>query len=394
MTLGAVAAAQAALLTTVPLLMEALSLGADELGVAVAAGLLATLAFAPVAGAFADRLGPASTARGGLAVVCAASAALCGYTALVLDGAIASAAAFALVAATRVANGVGVATLHPSAQAWLWDKAGDTEGTLLQGRASAVQNIGRVIGPAGAALVGGLGAAWTLAALVAVCMAALLVLVLTPAPATRVARMTPQAGEPPHDLRPRGTWPLLAALLSLHMLGGGAQFLLGPLLVARLGLGAAEAARWAGWLMTLAAAASIAGSLLAHHIQDRRRVLVGVGLATAGAAVLAPFAGVASVAAGVAAVGAGIGAAVPSVMAELMRRSPPHARGRTAGRTTATQAAAYAVATPACGFLFAANPVLAAALLPVPAAAAWLAFAMAGHGRLGIGAENGAGQQG
>ena len=377
--LGLVAAAQAAPLAALPLLMEALALGADRIGVAVAAGLLATLALARGAGALADRAGPARTARAGLAAICAASAALCAYTALVTGGAVAPEAAFAVVLGTRLANGVGVALLHPSAQAWLWAGASDDEGAALQGRASAAQNAGRFIGPVVVALVGGAGAAWTLGALASVSAAALLVLAIAPGPAavSRAARRdeavaAPGPAPPREDAR-----PLLAGLFALHLLGGGAQFLLGPLLAARLDLGAAEAARWAGWLMALAAAASVAGNLSGRRALGRWRGPAGAALATAGAAALAPFAGLASVAAGVAALAAGIGAAVPSAMTELMRRSPPGGRGRAAGRTAAAQAAAYAAAALACGFLFAADPALAAASLVVPAAAACLVLATA-----------------
>lgn len=378
--LGLVAAAQAAPLAALPLLMEALALGADRLGVAVAAGLLATMALAPRAGALADRARPARAARCGLAAICAASALLCGYTALVLGGAASGEAAFAVVLGTRVANGVGVAVLHPSAQAWLWAGAGDEAGAALQDRASAAQNVGRFIGPVCVALVGGSGAAWTLAALAAVCACALLALCLTPGPAADggrdpAARATGAPPGPP----PRGTWPLLAALFALHLLGGGAQFLLGPLLVACLGFGAAEATRWAGWLMALAAAAAVAGNVAGRRALGRWRAAAGAGLATAGAAVLAPFGDIAGVAAGVAAVAAGIGAAVPSAMAEVMRRSPARGRGRAAGRTAATQAAAYAAAAPVCGALFAMDPALAAASLPVPAAAAVLILVAAGR---------------
>lgn len=374
LTLGLVAAGQGVLLPALPLLMEALALGADELGVTVAAGLLATLALAlaPAAGALADRLGPGATARVGLAAICAASALLCGYTALVLGGVAGTAAAFAIVLGTRLANALGVAVLHPSAQAWLWEGVGAEEGTLLQGRASAVQNAGRIVGPLGVALVGGLGAAWTLAAGAAICAVALIILLLTPSPAASGARVAGPVGEPPRREARGGTRPLLATLLALHVLGGGAQFLLGPLLMARLDLGAAEAARWAGWLMALAAVASIAGNLLARRVPVLRRARAGAGLATVGAALLAAPVGPVAVVAGVAAIGAGIGAAVPSISAELMRRALPHARGRTAGRIAATQAAGYAVAAPAYGFLVAAAPLLAAALLLVPAVAAWV----------------------
>jgi MFS family permease len=395
--LGLVAAAQSAPLAALPLLMEALVLGADRLGAAVAAGLLTTLVLAPRAGALADRVRPSRTARCGLAVICAASMLLCGYTALVLDEALAAGAALAVVLCTRIANGAGVALLHPSAQAWLWTGASDEEGALLQARASAAQNIGRLVGPVVVAFVGGLGAAWTLAALAAVSLSALLVLVVTPGPAAPEVKhgaARPDGARSPPEPMPPGTRPLLAALLALHLLGGGAQFLLGPLLMARLDFSAPDAARWAGWLMALAAAASVAGNLAARRAQSRRRARAGAGVATAGAvalapfgdlasvaagvAALAPFGDLASVAAGVAALAAGIGAAVPSAMAELMRRSPTRSRGRAAGRTAATQAAAYAVAAPACGFLFSADPVLAAALLPVPAAAAWLVLVVAG----------------
>lgn len=381
LALGLVSAAQGALLSMVPLLMEALAIDAGRLGVAVGAGLLATAALAPVAGALADRLGPDVTARGGLAMICAASALLFGYTALVVDGAVGTAAAFAVVLATRLSNGIGVAVLHPSAQAWLWAEATDEQGTTLQNWASAVQNAGRIAGPVGVALIGDLGAAWTLAALAAISASALLLLTFTPGPAAEAAHVVRQPGEPPHDLPRRDTWPLLAALLSLHLLAGGAQFLLGPLLVARLDLGAPEAARWAGWLTALAAAATIAGNVLTHRLRMRQRALAGAGLAMAGALSLAPFANVESVAAGVAVIAFGIGAAVPSALAELMRRSPPQARGRTAGRASAAQAAAYAAAAPACGFLFSASPVLAAALLPLPAAAACLILVAASRVR-------------
>lgn len=382
--LGLVAAAQAAPLAALPLVMEALALGADRLGVAVAAGLLATMALAPRAGAFADRVRPARAARCGLAVICAASVVLCGYTALVLGGAASAGVAFAVVLGTRLANGVGVAVLHPSAQAWLWAGAGDEEGAALQDRASAAQNAGRFVGPVCVALVGGLGAAWTLAALAAVCACALLALCLTPDPAVDGerdpgARWDAGPPGPPPGPPPRGVWPVLAALFALHLLGGGAQFLLGPLLVACLDFGAAGATRWAGWLMALAAVAAVAGNVAGRRALGRWRAAAGAGLATAGAAVLAPFGDLATVAAGVAAVAAGIGAAVPSAMAELMRRSPSRGRGRTAGRTAATQAAAYAAAAPVCGVLFAADPALAAALLPVPAAAALVIFVAAGR---------------
>jgi hypothetical protein len=379
--LGLIAAAQSAPLAALPLLMEALVLGADRLGAAVAAGLLTTLVLAPRAGALADRVRPSRTARCGLAVICAASMLLCGYTALVLDEALAAGAALAVVLCTRIANGAGVALLHPSAQAWLWTGASDEEGAQLQAWASAAQNTGRLVGPVVVAFVGGLGAAWTLAALAAVSVSALLVLVVTPGPAAPGVGHGAAWGDgarPPREPMPPRTRPLLAALLALHLLGGGAQFLLGPLLMARLDFSAPDAARWAGWLMALAAAASVAGNLAARRAPSRRRARAGAGVATAGAVALAPFGDLASVAAGVAALAAGIGAAVPSAMAELMRRSPTWARGRTAGRTAATQAAAYAVAAPACGFLFSADPVLAAALLPVPAAAAWLVLVAAG----------------
>ncbi|MBD0270477.1 MAG: MFS transporter [Acetobacteraceae bacterium] len=381
LALGLVAAAQAGPLTALPLLMEALAVGADRLGVAVTAGLLATLALTRRAGALADRIGPPLAARCGLAVICAASAMLCGYTALVLDGTVAPGAAFTVLLGTRAANGVGVALLHPSAQAWLWAGVGEEEGTALQGRASAVQNAGRLFGPLGVAATGGLGAAWTLGALAAVSAFALFVLALAPGPAAPRAGQQRQDGGALRGGSQNGARPLLAALFALHLLGGGAQFLLGPLLVARLDFGAGDAVRWTGWLMALAAAASIAGNLAGRRAPGRRRAPAGAALATAGAVVLAPFADLASVAVGVTALAAGIGAAVPSAMAELMRRSPVWTRGRVAGRTMAMQAAAYAVAAPAGGLLLSASPTIAAASLAVPAAAAWLVLVKAGPAR-------------
>lgn len=383
--LGLVAAAQSAPLAAIPLLMDAFALGADRLGIAVAAGLATTLALAPGAGALADRWRPSRMASCGLVAICAASVALCGYTALVLAGRATSEGAFAVVLATRIANGAGVAALHPAAQAWLWAGANDDEGARLQGRASAAQNAGRFFGPISVALVGSSGVAWTLAALAALCASALLVLALTPGPAAPVLGRPARRADEAVEGAVSGGKSLLAALLALHLLGGGAQFLLGPLLLAHLGLEATEAARWAGWLMALAAVASVAGNLLAHRLPRRRRAVAGAALATAGAVVLAPFAGLPAIAAGVFAAAAGLGLAVPPTMAELMRRSPPQARARTAGRTAATQAAAYAVAAPAYGIAFSADPVFAAALLPLPAAAAWLVLVAARHAEVDVG---------
>jgi MFS family permease len=311
-------------------------------------------------------------ARCGLAIICAAAAVLCGYAALVSDGTLTTKIAFAVVLTTRIVNGIGVAILHPAAQAWLWAGVGDEEGVALQSWASAAQNAGRFLGPVGVALVGGSGVVWTLAGLVAVSAVATLVLVLAPGPAADPDRSARRAEARVHYPLPVGTWALVAALLALHLMGGATQFLLGPLLMARLELDASEATRWAGWLMALAAAASVVGNLLARRRLGRRRALAGAGLATAGAVLLAPFTDLALIAAGVAAAGVGIGAAVPATMAELMRRTPSKARGRTAGRTTATQAAGYALAAPIYGALFAADPILSAFLLPVPPAAAWL----------------------
>jgi hypothetical protein len=378
--LGLVAAAQAALLAAIPLLMDALELGADRLGAAIAAGLAVTLLLAPRAGRLADHWSSPRIARAGLVVIFAASLGLCGYTVLLLGRVVTAEAAFLVVLAARIANGVGVALLHPAAQAWLWSGVGDEDGVRLQGWASAAQNTGRFIGPVGVGLIGGAGAAWTLAGLVVLCASAVLVLATAPGPATRPersARGWERAGQGSPASASR---LLLAALLALHLLAGGAQFLLGPLLMARLDLDAPDAARWAGWLMAMAAAASVVGNLLARRMRGPRRSLAGAGLAAVGAILLAPFAHLALVATGVVAIAVGIGIAVPSAMAELTRRAPVQARGRTAGRTSATQAAAHALAAPAYGVLFSVAPGIAAAMLPVPAAAAWLLLDLSRRG--------------
>ena len=165
------------------------------------------------------------------------------------------------------------------------------------------------------ASVGGLGAAWTLAALAAVSASALLVLVVTPGPAAPGIGQAPRGGwrAVAAGADPPGTRPLLAALLALHLLGGGAQFLLGPLLMARL-----DSRRDRGGAMGRMAHGARRGGVRSRATWRRAacrppaRAAAGAGLATAGAAALAPFGDLASVAAGVAALAAGIGAAVPS----------------------------------------------------------------------------------
>ncbi|MFC7477790.1 MFS transporter [Dankookia sp. GCM10030260] len=369
LALGLVAGAQTAPLAALPLLMQALALGADQLGVGIGAGLLATIGLAPLAGRLADRAGPAPAARCGLAVICAASGLLCGYTALVAAGTLTTEHAFGVVLATRIANGAGVAALHPAAQAWLW--AGDVPaaGSRLQGKASAAQNAGRLFGPLAVALIGGIGAAGTLGMLAAATCLALLILVFLPNPAA--ASAAPAA--PRIDTAPQAlAWPVLLALLALHLLGGGAQYILGPLLLATLGLEVAQATRWTGWFMGMAATAAIAGNLLSHRFPEHWRPNVGAGLAIIGAAILAPFANLVAIAAGIALVAAGIGIAVPAAMAALMHGAPACARGRIAGRTAAIQATAYAAAAPIFGILVAGYPTLAAASLTLPAAAALL----------------------
>lgn len=374
--LGMVAAAQSAPLAMLPLLMDALALGADRLGVAIAAGLLVTLVLAPPAGRLADRVPAALVARCGLAIICAASIALCGLAALCLGGVLPLAAAFPVLFATRIANGAGVAALHPAAQAWLWAGVEEDRGARLQGHASAAQNAGRFLGPLGVALVSGWGLVGAMAALAGLAAVALLLLCLTPglgrgASPPRAAESGAGAGPSARTLR-----RLLGALLALHVLGGGAQFMLGPLLMQRIGLDAAQATGLAGLLMALAAAASIAGNLAARFLPRRRRLMLGAGVTLSGAVLLAPFPNAGLVAAGVAVLAFGIGLAVPAAMSELLRQAP-QSRGRVAGRAAATQAAAYAIAAPVFGVLCAIDPWLAAAALPVPAAA-FLALAMLG----------------
>ncbi|MDO9712508.1 MFS transporter [Paracraurococcus lichenis] len=378
LTLGLVAAAQTAPLALLPLLMQALGMGADQLGLAIGVGLLTTILLAPVAGALADRARPALPARCGLAAICVASALLCSYTALVSAGVVTEEHAFAVVLMTRIVNGTGVAALHPAAQAWLWAGEDVMAGTRLQGRASAAQNAGRLLGPLAVALIGGLGAAGTLAALVAVACLALLVLLLLPSPvmSSVTSSVLPMAAE---TRAASGTpaWHLVFALFALHVLGGGAQFLLGPLLLARLGLDGHIATRWAGWLMALTAIAAIAGNLLSHRVSGRWRAAAGAGLATAGSVVLAASETLSGTAVGIVVLAVGIGIAVPSTMAALMRGATAQSRGRVAGRTSAIQAAAYAAAAPVCGILVEIDPALAAASLTLPAVVALLLLASA-----------------
>ncbi|WP_165982516.1 MFS transporter [Dankookia rubra] len=373
MALGLVAAAQTAPLAALPLLLEALDLGANELGLAIGTGLLTTIGLAPLAGRLADGAGHALAARCGLAIICVASGLFCGYTALVAAGAMTTEHAFAVTLAIRIVNGAGVAALHPAAQAWLWAGEAPAAGTRLQGKASAAQNAGRLFGPLAVALISGMGAVGILAVLVATtCLALLFLVVLrgpaaastaTPSPPFEAAYATPPGGP---------AWPLLLALLALHLLGGGAQYILGPLLLAKLGLEVVQATRWTGGLMTMAATAAIAGNLSSHRFAEQWRPAAGAGLAMIGTLILAPFANLFVVAAGISMLAAGIGIAVPSAMAALMQGAPASSRGRIASRTAAIQATAYAAAAPMCGILVAGAPSLAAASLILPAVAALL----------------------
>ena len=355
---GCLGLGQAIVFVSIPVLVDMTGLGPAALGTAVAIGTALFLVGAPYWGRQSDRRGRAPVARIAILGHGVSSLLLLASTAAALWGHIAAPVAFAGILASRIVYGLTVSGLYPTAQAWIADLTDPAGRLKAVATLSAGLSLGRIIGPMIAAAAAAIHMLGPLVALVLLAIPPLLL--LNSAPDRRSARENGPVAPRLKLTDRRIAGPALFGFL-LHAAFGQVQFAAGLVLETRFGLASHAASSWLGILMTAAALAMLAVQLgVMRRLKAPRPslLIVGAGLLTAAALILATGQTMAVFAAGFIGMGTAVALLIPTYTAACSLAVSPDQRGAAAGALGVAHTCGYTVAALMGGGLYGVDPLL------------------------------------